>query len=452
MENRIELIKEEIRVLLEEKNYFKVREHLSVLNEADVAEIIEEIEDKESVIRIFRLLQKDKAAEVFAHIPSEYAQMIIESLTNVEIGQIMADLFSDDAVTLLEEMPANVVKKVLAATDKETRRDINNLLKYPEDSAGSVMNVDFVDLKAYMTVLDAIERIRQVGAGMETINVCYVTDAQKRLIGIITLRDMVLSHVEANIKELMDENVITVHTLDDQEEVAKKFQKYDFAAMPVVDNENRLVGIITVDDVIDILEEEATEDIEKMAAMTPTDQPYMKTSILDTYKKRIPWLLLLMISASITSTIIRGYEEKLQAVIILSAFIPMLMDTGGNCGSQASVSVIRALSLDEIDFSSLPKIMWKELRVSLLVGVTLSLANFAKIMIFDNTTPMIALTICLTLFVTVVISKLVGCVLPVIAYKMKMDPAVMASPLITTIVDALSLIVYFRVAVLLLHI
>lgn len=446
MEERIEELEVKIKELLDDKKYHQIRELLMDLNEADIAEIIETIEIKEDVVRVFRLLPKDSAADVFSYIPVEYEQMIIESLTMREIGQIMNDLYSDDAVDMLEEMPANVVKKVLAATDKETRRDINNLLKYPEDSAGSIMTVEFVDLRAYMSVMDAIERIRKTGVDKETINICYVTDVQKHLLGIVTLREIILADAQESIKDLMNENIITVHTLDDQEEVAKQFQKYDFAAMPVVDNENRLVGIITVDDVMDILEEEATEDIEMMAAITPTDQPYMKTSVFETYRKRIPWLLLLMISASITGKIIQGFEAALSTCVILTAFIPMLMDTGGNCGSQASVSVIRALSLDEVEFKELPQIIWKEVQVSVLVGATLSLANFGKILLIDRTSILVAFVVCMTLFVTVVVAKLVGCTLPILASKIGFDPAVMASPFITTIVDALSLIVYFNVA------
>ncbi len=446
MDERIEELEIKIKELLKQKEYHAIRNLLEDSNEADIAEIIETIEDEDDVVRVFRLLSKDSAAEVFSHIPIEYEKMIIESLTNQEIGQIMNELYSDDAVDMLEEMPANVVKKVLAATDSETRRDINSLLKYPEDSAGSVMTVEFVDLRAYMSIAEAIERIRKIGVDKETINNCYITDEQKYLIGTLTLREIILAGANEKISDLMEDNVITVHTLDDQEEVAKQFQKYDFSVMPVVDNENRLVGIITADDVMDILEEEATEDIEMMAAITPTDQPYMKTSVLGTYKKRIPWLLLLMISASITGKIITGFEDALSACVILTAFIPMLMDTGGNCGSQASVSVIRALSLDEVEFGDLPLIIWKEMKVSILVGLTLAIANFFKILLIDQTSMLIAFVVCLTLLVTVIGAKFVGCTLPVIASKLGFDPAVMASPFITTIVDAISLLVYFSVA------
>lgn len=398
------------------------------------------------MVLLFRLLPKDEAAEVFAYLPIETQQTIIQLLTNTEVGQILNDLNSDDAVDMLEEMPANVVKKILALADVQTRRDINSLLQYPEDSAGSLMTVEYVDLRSFMTIDDAIKRIRKNGIDSETINYSYVTDAQKHLLGVISLREIILAKPDEKIEDLMDNNIITVTTLEDQEEVAKLFKKYDFAAMPVVDQENRLVGIITVDDVMDILEEEVTEDIEKMAAITPNDQPYMKTSVFETYKKRIPWLLLLMISASITGKIIQGFETALASCVILTAFIPMLMDTGGNCGSQASVSVIRALSLDEFDFHELPLVIWKELRVSILVGLTLAAANFLKILLIDHTTVIVAFVVCFTLFLTVIVAKLVGCILPVVASKLGFDPAVMASPFITTIVDALSLLVFFNIA------
>ncbi len=446
MEENLVFIENQIKELLENKKFHQIKDILHELNEADIAEIIETIEDRDHIVRIFRLLSKDIAAEVFAYIPVEYEQIIIESLTKKEVGQIVDELFSDDAVDMLEEMPANVVKKVLESSSPETRKMINNLLKYPEDSAGSIMTVELVDLRTYMTMKDAITRIRLTGVDKETINTCYVTDAQKHLLGIVTLREIILAEEDELIKDVMTENIITAHTLDDQEEVVRQFQKYDFGSMPVVDNENRLVGIITADDIMDIIEEEATEDIEMMAAITPTDQPYMKTSVFDTYKKRIPWLLLLMISASITGKIIQGFEAALSTYVILTAFIPMLMDTGGNCGAQASVSVIRAISLNEVEFSELPKVMMKELRVAVMIGGTLSIANFLKILLIDQTSMQVAIVVCLTLFVTVIVAKFVGCSLPVLANKLGFDPAVMASPFITTIVDALSLIVYFNVA------
>jgi len=446
MDEKIEELEKNIKELLENKKYHNLREVLDDENEADIAEVFETIDNEESMVLLFRLLPKDKAAEVFAYLPIETQQTIIQLLTNTEVGQILNDLNSDDAVDMLEEMPANVVKRMLALADVQTRRDINSLLQYPEDSAGSIMTVEYVDLRSFMTIDDAIKRIRKNGVDSETINYSYVTDAQKHLLGVISLREIILAKPDEKIEDLMDDNIITVTTLQDQEEVAKLFKKYDFAAMPVVDQENRLVGIITVDDVMDILEEEVTEDIEKMAAITPNDQPYMKTSVFETYKKRIPWLLLLMISASITGKIIQGFETALASCVILTAFIPMLMDTGGNCGSQASVSVIRALSLDEFDFHELPLVIWKELRVSILVGLTLGCANFFKILLIDNTTTIVAFVVCFTLFLTVIAAKLVGCILPVVAAKLGFDPAVMASPFITTIVDALSLLVFFNIA------
>ena len=446
MDEKIEYLEKEIKSLLENKKYHDLRKLLEEENEADLAEVFETINNNENVVLLFRLLPKDEAAEVFAYLPIDQQQTLIQSLSNTEVGQILNDLNSDDAVDMLEEMPANVVKKILALADPQTRQDINSLLQYPEDSAGSIMTVEFIDLRSFMTINDAIERIRKKGIDSETINYCYVTDGQKHLLGVISLREIILAKPEEKIEDLMDDNIIIVTTLQDQEEVAKLFKKYDFAAMPVVDQENRLVGIITVDDVMDILEEEVTEDIEKMAAITPNDQPYMKTSVLETYKKRIPWLLLLMISASITGKIIQGFETALASCVVLTAFIPMLMDTGGNCGSQASVSVIRALSLDEVDFHELPLVIWKEFRVSFLIGLTLALCNFLKVIVVDRVSITIAFVVCFTLFLTVITAKLVGCVLPVIASKLGFDPAVMASPFITTIVDALSLLLFFNIA------
>lgn len=446
MEEKIDELENTIKSLLAKKKYHDLRKLLEEENEADLAEVFETIDNNESIVLLFRLLHKDQAAEVFAYLPIDRQQTLIQSLSNTEVGQILNDLNSDDAVDMLEEMPANVVKKILALADPQTRQDINSLLQYPEDSAGSIMTVEFVDLRSFMTINDAIERIRKKGIDSETINYCYVTDAQKHLLGVISLREIILAKPDDKIEDIMDDNIIIVTTLQDQEDVAKLFKKYDFAAMPVVDQENRLVGIITVDDVMDILEEEVTEDIEKMAAITPNDQPYMKTSVFETYKKRIPWLLLLMISASITGKIIQGFETALASCVVLTAFIPMLMDTGGNCGSQASVSVIRALSLDELDFHELPRVIWKEFRVSFFVGLTLACCNFVKVILIDRVNITIAFVVCFTLFLTVISAKLVGCILPVIASKLGFDPAVMASPFITTIVDALSLLLFFNIA------
>jgi len=440
-----------IKELLETKQYTRLRQKVADMNTADVAAIMEEMEEEE-LLKIFRILPKSMAADVFSYLEVDNQQMIITSLSDKEAANIINNLMADDATDLLEEMPANVVKKLLANANAETRRDINHLLRYPEDSAGSIMTVEYVDLKENMTVEDAIARIRQVGVDSETINICYVLDAGRTLVGTVALRYLLISPPDAVIGEMMHENVIFINTMMDQEEVARQFQKYDFTAMPVVDNENRLVGIITVDDIVDILQEEATEDIEKMAAIVPTDKPYMKTGVFETWKKRIPWLLLLMISATFTGSIITSFEDALSVCVVLTAYIPMLMDTGGNAGGQASVTIIRGLSLDEIDFRDIFKIIWKEARVAILCGLTLAAANFVKLLLFDKVTFSVALVVCLTLVAAVLIAKVVGCILPMLAKKVGFDPAVMASPFITTIVDALSLLIYFRIATVILHI
>ena len=440
----------EVRELLDSKQYTRLRQMLAELNDADIAVLLEELEEQD-MLKVFRILPKDLAADVFSYMDVDNQQFIITSLSERDAAGIVDNLMADDAADLMEEMPANVVKKILANASPETRRDINHLLRYPEDSAGSIMTVEYVDLKENLTVDEAIARIRKIGVDSETINICYVLDSRRQLVGTVALRYLLLSQPDEIIADIMHENVISINTLMDQEEVARQFQKYDFTAMPVVDNENRLVGIITVDDIVDILQEEATEDIEKMAAIVPSDKPYMKTGVLETWKKRIPWLLLLMVSATFTGRIIARYETALSACMVLSTFIPMLMDTGGNAGSQASVSIIRGISLDEIQFADLPGVIWKEARVSLLCGATLSAANFVKLMLFDRVGVMVALVICLTLIVAVFVAKIVGCTLPMFAKKVGFDPAVMASPFITTIVDALSLIIYFQIATRLLH-
>ncbi len=436
---------DEILELLGKKQYTNLRQHLAEMNHADIAVIMEEL-PKEEMLKVFRILPKDMAADVFSYLEVESQQFIITSLSDKEAANIIDNLMADDATDFLEEMPANVVKKLLANANPETRRDINHLLRYPEDSAGSIMTVEYVDLKESLTVAEAIERIRNVGLDSETINICYVLDGQRTLVGTVALRYLLLSPPEELIGDIMHEHVISLHTLMDQEEVARQFKKYDFTAMPVVDNENRLVGIITVDDVVDIMEEEATEDIEKMAAIVPSDKPYMKTGVWETYKKRIPWLLLLMISATFTGKIISSFEEALSACVVLTAYIPMLMDTGGNAGGQASVTIIRGLSLNEIEFKDMFRIIWKEVRVAVVCGITLGVANFAKLLLMDHLSVTVALVICTTLIATVFIAKIVGCTLPMFAKKIGWDPAVMASPFITTIVDALSLMIYFQIA------
>ncbi len=441
----------EIRDLLETKQYTKLRQLLSELNDADIAADLEEL-DEQDLLKVFRILPKDLAADVFSYFDVDNQQLIITSLSERDAANIIDNLMADDAADLLEEMPANIVKKLLANASPETRRDINHLLRYPESSAGSIMTVEYVDLKENLTVDEAIERIRKVGIDSETINICYVLDMQRKLIGTVALRYLLLSEGDEIIGDIMHENVISLSTMMDQEEVAHQFQKYDFTAMPVVDNENRLVGIITVDDVVDILQEETTEDMEKMAAILPTDKPYMKTSVFDTYKKRIPWLLLLMVSATFTGAIISSFEDALSVYAALIAYIPMLMDTGGNAGGQASVTIIRGLSLGEIEYRDIPRVIWKEIRVAVFCGLSLAAANFAKLMLFDRVGLLVALTVCLTLVFAVMVAMLVGCLLPIGAKRIGFAPAVMASPFITTIVDALSLLLYFRVATLILGI
>lgn len=443
----LELVKE----LLEKKQYTKLRQMLADKNTADIAVILEELPE-EDLLKIFRILPKTMAADVFSYLEVDHQHELITSMSEKDAASIINNLMADDATDLLEEMPANIVKKILANANPDTRRDINHLLRYPEDSAGSIMTVEYVDLKETMTVEDAIERIRKVGVDSETINICYVLDAKRKLIGTVALRYLLISPSDAVIGEIMHEDVIFINTMMDQEEVARQFQKYDFTAMPVVDNEERLVGIITVDDIVDILQEEATEDIEKMAAIVPTDKPYMKTTVFETWKKRIPWLLLLMISATFTGSIITSFEDALSACVVLTAYIPMLMDTGGNAGGQASVTIIRGLSLNEIEFKDAFRVLWKEARVAVLCGLTLAAANFVKLLLFDHVTIAVATVVCLTLVAAVFIAKVIGCLLPMLAKKIGFDPAVMASPFITTIVDALSLLIYFSIATAVMHI
>ena len=437
--------------LLEGKQYTKLRQLAEDMNPADIAAIMDDMENEES-LKIFRILPKSMAADVFADLELEDQQYIIQSLSDKEASSIIDNLMADDATDLLEEMPANIVNRILKNASPETRKDINHLLRYPEDSAGSIMTVEYVDLKESMTVADAIDRIRKIGLDSETVNTCYVLDAQRILKGTVALRYLVIMEPDAVIGEVMNENIISIGTLTDQEEAARMFQKYDFTTMPVVDNENRMVGIITIDDVVDIIQEETTEDIEKMAAIIPSgDKPYFRVGILDTYKNRMPWLLLLMISATFTGAIITRYTDALSSYVILTAYIPMLMDTGGNAGSQASVSVIRGISLGEIEFEDIFKTIWKEIRVAAMCGATLSVANFVKLILLDRLEIRIALIVCVTLLLVVLCAKTIGCTLPLLANRIGFDPAVMASPLITTIVDAISLSVYFAIATNVLH-
>ena len=442
--------------LLESRQFNRVRDMLAEMNAVDIAALLEDRSDEQTLL-LFRLLPKTPAAEVFAYMEHDTQERLIGVLTDRELASVMDELNMDDAADLVEEMPANVVKRVLRMTDPADRRIINQLLLYPEDSAGSVLTTEFVDLKATMTVDEALDYIRRFGPDKETIYTCYVTDADRHLEGVLTVKELLLSSGDCRVGDLMETNVISVTTTEDQEQVAALFAKYDLIALPVVDSEGRLVGIITVDDVVDIMRKETTEDIEKMAAILPTDRPYLKTGVFETYRKRIPWLLLLMVSATFTGMIITRFETALSSVVALAAFMPMLMDTGGNSGSQASVSIIRSLALGEVEFRDVLRVIWKELRVSIVCGTTLAAANFAKIILFDilalksGISMTVALVVCLTILITVIIAKLVGCTLPLFAKKCGFDPAVMASPFITTIVDAVSLVVYFQMATLLLH-
>lgn len=442
---------EKILELLEAKKYSEIGALLKDMNPADAAVMLEELPEQKMPI-VFRLLSKELAADTFAYMDGDAQEILVRGFSDKELDEVMEQLFLDDTVDMLEEMPANVVKRVLRHVDADTRKMINQVLNYPKDSAGSIMTMEYVDLKRSMTVEQAFERIRATGVEKETIYTCYVTDSRRKLEGIVTVKDLLLSPKSEVIRNIMETNVKFVSTHTDQELVARELSKYDFLAIPVVDAEERLVGIVTVDDALDVIQEEATEDIEKMAAITPTDRPYMKTSVFETWKKRIPWLLFLMISATFTSGIISSFEDALAASVILTSFIPMLMDTGGNAGSQSSTTVIRGLSLGEIRYGDVLKIVTKESFVSLMCGATLAVANFAKLMLIDRVSLLVAAVVCLTLVVVVLVSNIVGCTLPVLAKRVGFDPAVMASPLITTIVDAVALIIYFNIANLLLGI
>ena len=438
-----------IRALLDGKKYNTLRDILVTMNPFDIAEVFQELQDEKIAI-LFRILPKELAAETFVEMDDDTQQFLIHGFSDSELKEVVDELFVDDAVDLIEEMPANVVKRILRQADKDMRKQINELLKYPDDSAGSIMTTEFIVLRPDMTAEMAIKRIRRTGVDKETIYTCYVTDKNSHLIGITTVKDLLLAEDDSVVSDIMEENVISVNTLDDQEQAALMLSNYNFLALPVVDNENRLVGIVTIDDAIDVIQEEATEDIEKMAAVLPSDKPYMRTSVWGIYKKRIPWLFILMLSATFTSTIIHSFEGALASVIVLSSFIPMITGSGGNAGSQASVSVIRALSLGEIEFKSILSVLWKELRVSVLCGITLAIVNFGKLMIFDlrgdPNAFWIAMVVSLTLVGTIMMSKIVGSALPMLASKIGFDPAVMANPLITTVCDSLSLLIYFAVA------
>ncbi len=441
-----------IEELVDRKRWPELREILRLLEPADIALILTEL-PLDRLPLLYRLLPKALAAEVFVEMEADAQGILISSFSDAELREVLSELYVDDTVDIIEEMPATVVKRILSQADPETRRSINEILQYPEDSAGSVMTTEFVDLKQDMTVQDAIRRIREIGVDKETINICYVTDNRRRLLGIVSIRTLLLAQWEELVGDIMETNYISVTTTDDKEEVAQALSRYDFLAMPVVDKECRLVGIITIDDAMDVIEEAVTEDIELMAAMMPTDKPYLRTGVWETVKSRIPWLMLLMLSATFTGIVITGFESSLATCSVLISFIPMLMGTGGNCGNQSSVAVIRSLSLKEVDFQDFFRVLWKEARVALVCGTLLSIANFIKLLVVDRwmmhnseVTVAVALVICLALVCTVFCAKSVGCLLPLLAEKIGLDPAVMAAPFISTIVDVLSLVIYFQFA------
>ena len=451
MEHKMNYSAEEIERMLASKRYRELKSLFSSMEPADIAHIFEDI-PREQLPLLYRLLPKDMAAEVFVEMDGDEQEFLISAFSDRELKEVLDEMYLDDAVDIIEEMPASVVKRILVQADPEMRRQINEILKYPDDSAGSIMTIEYISLKADMTVGDAFTRIRRTGEDKETIYTCYVTDKDRHLIGVVSVRTLLLADPEDIIGNIMEKNVTFVTTLEDKEKVAQQFDKYDYLALPVVDQEKRLVGIVTIDDAMDVMQEENTEDIEMMAAITPTDKPYMKTGIFETWKKRIPWLLILMISATFTGAIITHYEDALGTYVVLTAFIPMLMNTGGNAGSQSSVSIIRGMSLGEIEYSDTPKIILKEILVALACGLTLAAANFVKMMLIDHVSSTIAFVVSATLVVSVLAAKVIGCTLPILAKRVGFDPAVMASPFITTIVDAISLMVYFRIATMVLPI
>lgn len=431
--------------LLEERKFSEAGAMVKDMNPADAAVFLDELQEQKMPL-MFRLLPKELAADTFAYMSSESQKVLVRGFSDRELEEVMEQLFLDDTVDMIEEMPANVVKKILRHVDSETRRMINQVLNYPRDSAGSIMTMEYVDLKRGMTVEQAFERIRRTGVEKETIYTCYVTDSRRKLLGIVTVKDLLLAKKDEVIRSIMETNIKYVSTHTDQEEAARALSKYDFLALPVVDAEGRLVGIVTVDDAIDVIQEEATEDIEKMAAIAPSDRPYMKTGVFATWRKRVPWLLFLMISATFTSGILASFEGALAASMVLTNFIPMLMDTGGNSGGQSSATIIRGLSLGEIQYRDVPKVLLKECSVAMLCGGTLALANFVKLLVIDRVSLTVAAVVCVTLVAAILVANLVGSSLPILAKRLGLDPTVTASPLITTIVDAVVLMIYFNVA------
>lgn len=442
---------QEILQLIDQKKYVQLKKVLSEMNEVDIAEILDPL-DANTTLLIFRMLPKSLAVEVFAHFSTEQQRDIINAVTDKELNYLLDELFFDDMIDLIEEMPANVVSKILKNSTADERKLINQFLKYPPDSAGSLMTIEYVELRKVMSVKESLAQLKEIGFNKETIYTCYVTDKNRTLEGIVSLRTIVVSDEDEVIENLMQDEVIYVHTNDDQETVASVFKKYGFLALPVVDQEHRLTGIITVDDIMEVIEQEATEDFQRMAAMAPTEEAYLDASVIQLAKHRIPWLLILMLSATFTGRIISNFNDTLQSVVVLATFIPMLMDTGGNSGNQSSTLIIRGLATGDISLTDGWKVIWKELRISLIVGVLLSMINFIRLLIIERVDVLVAFTVSITVIVTVMVAKMLGGSLPLIAKRFNVDPAIMAGPLITTIVDAVSLIVYFSIAKLLLGI
>lgn len=442
---------EKILELIKEKKFSLLKQELVEMIPVDIAEIFNDLDKKNSII-LFRLLQKDQAADVFSYLTPQQRRDIVSAIHETQLNEIVDELFFDDMIDFLEEMPANVVKRILKSSTEEERKLINQFLNYPDTCAGSIMTIEYVDLKKEMTVKQALEHIKKTGVDKETIYTCYVLDDKRKLEGIVSLRKLVLLDENLLIEDIMNEDVIVTNTMSDQEEVVNIFKKYDLITLPVVDKESRLVGIITIDDIMDVIDQETTEDFQRMAAMEPTDEEYLEAGIFSLASKRIMWLLVLMLSATLTGGVIKKFESVLEAVVVLMVYVPMLMDSAGNAGSQSSTLIIRGLALGEIELKDYLKVLWKELRVSLVVGLTLAVVNFGRIMLIDRVSVEVALTVCITLTITIVLAKVIGGLLPILAKKLKLDPAIMAGPLITTIVDALALIAYFNIAHILLGI
>lgn len=442
--------REELTELLEDRQFRKLRETMSEMNEVDIAEFIEELEPEKKVL-VYRMLPKELAADVFSFLEVDDQEHIINSITDYELGKIVEDLYVDDAVDMLEELPAIVVKRVLQNATPQTRNLINQFLQYPENSAGSIMTAEYIGLKRNMTVEQAFAYIRENGVDKETIYTCFVTDSKRCLQGVVTVKDLLMNPYDTVIKDIMDENIIYAVTTEDREDVVETFNKYDLLCLPVVDHEDRLVGIVTVDDAVEVMEQEATEDFEKMAAMFPSEKPYLRTGVFELARNRIPWLLILMFTSILSGAILMDYKEAIQVLPLLLSFVPMLMDTSGNCGNQSSTMVIRGMAVGDIELKDVLRVVWKEFQVGLLCGAVLAAANFVRLILQYPDRLALNLVIVLSLMLAVVLAKIIGCVLPMLAEKMELDPAIMAAPLITTIVDASSLLIYFKIASMMLH-